>query len=175
MLQVLNEWPTHMLVKTWRQVNIWNLSGNHLSDSSFTGPLTEHPGAVIWGKKQTKPVTPQCNLFCPLVSPRSLRTTRFKILFPSTDSQTHKIPACAWRYISYFINLVFFQRQWGSPSPHQMTASPFLDSTCVYYKKKYKILHSQALPVGLSNTCLYFHLYCEATLLKNLFFRCHHG
>lgn len=32
--------------------------------------------------------------------------------------------------------LVLFQHQWGSPSRLQMTASPFLDSTCVYCKKK---------------------------------------
>ena len=34
-----------------------------------------------------------------------------------------------------------------------------------------KILHTQALPVGLSNTCLYFHLCCEANLLKKFIFQ----
>lgn len=61
MLQVLNEQPTHMLVKTWRQVNIWNLQGNHLSVLPLARSQ-DHPGAVIWGNN--KP-----NLSLPSVSP----------------------------------------------------------------------------------------------------------
>lgn len=69
MLQVLNEQPTHMLVKTWRQINIWNLQGNHFSDSASTGPLTEHPGAVIWGKNKPNLSLPSVSASAHLLLP----------------------------------------------------------------------------------------------------------
>lgn len=41
MLQVLNEQPTHMSVKTWTQVTIWNLQRNHLTALSLQVQLSE--------------------------------------------------------------------------------------------------------------------------------------
>lgn len=139
-------------------------------------PLASHRPSrgSIWGKNKPNLSLPSLSppAHSPLLDPWNQQDLRFY-----SRQQTPKptkylaIPNATF---SDFINLVLFQRQWGSPSCHQMTASPFLDSTCVYCKEKQKILHTWALPVGLSTTCLYFHLYCEATLLKNLFFRCHH-
>jgi hypothetical protein len=81
------------------------------------------------------------------------------------EPRLHFITSLTWYFFSVSGDL-HHTRRWQ----HQ----PFLHSTYVYCKEKHIVLHTQALPVGLSNTCLHFHLSCEVTLLKNLFLRCHH-
>ena len=60
-------------------------------------------------------------------------------------------------------NGILCQSQWGSSSRHQMTASPFLDSTCVYCKKEYKIPHSSP-----SSWPVYYSLVLSSLLWSNL-------
>lgn len=134
--------------------------GNQLSGSSSTD-LRGNPGAALEAKTN------------PTSLSQILEPNKIEGFIPITRLP-HPQNTC--RHLKQQLTLpclVLLQQRRGSPSRRWMTASPFLGSTCVYCKKKYKILHARALPVGLSTRCLYFHLCCEATLLKNLFFRCH--